>query len=127
MNLSHVYTFKKVAASMSFAIAARQLGISRSAVSKQINRLEKDLGVVLINRTTRSINLTEAGRTFDKYTSGVDTKIEHAADVVRSKDRSPQGTVAFTVPSSLGAALMPAVHPVYSSERGSHAAWRIYS
>lgn len=109
MNLSDVYAFKKVASALSFSKAAHQLGVSRSAISKQINRLEKDLGVVLINRTTRSINLTEAGRIFDKHTAEVDTKIEYAADVVRSTDRSLQGTITFTLPSSLGAALMPAL------------------
>lgn len=109
MNLSDVFAFKKVAAALSFSKAAQQLGVSRSTVSKQISRLEKDLGVVLVNRTTRSMNLTEAGRTFDQYTSGVDTKIEHAADIVRKTDSCPQGTVAFSMPSPLGAALMPAL------------------
>ena len=109
MNLSDVYTFKKVAATLSFSDAARRLGVSRSAVSKQINRLERDLGVVLINRTTRSVNLSEAGRTFDQYTSEIDTKIERAVEIVRSTKQNPQGTVALTIPSSLGAALMPAL------------------
>ena len=107
MNLSDVYVFKKVALTLSFTKAARQIGVSRSAVSKQVNRLEQDLGVVLINRTTRSINLTEAGRSFDSNTSAVDKTIERAADLVRGADMSPLGTVSFTLPSQLGAALMP--------------------
>jgi DNA-binding transcriptional LysR family regulator len=109
MNLSDVYVFKKVALTLSFSKAARQIGISRSAVSKQVSRLEKNLGVVLLNRTTRSVNLTEAGRTFDTHTARIDTKIEHAADLVRGADLNPLGTVSFTMPSGLGAALMPAL------------------
>ncbi len=109
MNLSDVYVFKKVASTLSFSKAARQIGVSRSAVSKQVSRLEHDLGVVLINRTTRSVNLTEAGRTFDAHTAKIDRTIEHAADLVRGVDLSPLGTVSFTMPSALGAALMPAL------------------
>lgn len=109
MNLSDVYVFKKVAATLSFTKAARQIGVSRSAVSKQVSRLEHDLGVVLINRTTRSVNLTEAGRTFDCSTTDIDTTIERAADLVRGADLSPNGTVSFALPSGLGAALMPAL------------------
>ena len=109
MDLSDVYVFKKVAATLSFAKAARQIGTSRSSISKKITRLEQDLGVVLVNRTTRSVSLTEAGRTFHEQTSEVDATIEHAADIVRGADQQPQGTVAFTVPSTLGAALMPAL------------------
>lgn len=109
MNLSDVYVFKKVAATLSFAKAARQIGVSRSAVSKRVSRLEQALGVVLINRTTRSVNLTEAGRTFDTHTAKIDTTIERAADLVRGADQSPLGTVSFTLPSALGAGLMPAL------------------
>lgn len=98
-----------MASTLSFTRAARQLGISKSAVSKQVSRLELNLGVVLLNRTTRSVNLTEAGRTFDANTAKIDTTIEHAADLVRGADLSPQGTVSFTLPSGLGAALMPAL------------------
>lgn len=109
MNLSDVYVFKKVASTLSFTKAAIQIGVSRSAVSKQVSRLERALGVVLINRTTRSVNLTEAGRMFDAHTAKIDTTIERAADLVRGADLSPLGTVSFTLPSALGAALMPAL------------------
>ena len=103
-----MYVFKKVAATLSFSKAARQIGVSRSTVSKQISRLEQNLGVILLNRTTRHVNLTEAGRTFDAQTAKVDVAIERAANLVRGSDLSPLGTVSFTLPSGLGAALMPA-------------------
>lgn len=109
MNFSDVYVFKKVAQTLSFTKAARTVGSSRSAISKRISRLEQDLGVMLINRSTRSVSLTEAGRVFHKYTSDVDTTIERAAEIVRGSDLEPSGTVAFTMPSSLGSALLPAL------------------
>lgn len=109
MNVSDVYVFKKVARTLSFSGAARQLGISRSAVSKQVRRLEQDLGVVLINRTTRSVNLTESGRTFHSNTCEIDTTLEQAANLVRNTDLSPRGTISFALPSGLGLSLMPTV------------------
>ncbi len=109
MNFSDIYAFNKVGVTLSFTKAAEKLGVNRSTVSKQISRLEQDLGVILINRTPRSVNLTEAGRTFHQQTIEIDAKIEHAAETVRGADLKPTGTVAFSVPSSLGAALMPAL------------------
>lgn len=107
VNLSDVYVFKKIAATLSFTEAARQIGVSRSAVSKQLTRLEKNLGVVLINRTTRSVSLTEAGRAFDSNTPEVDVTVERALDLVRGADQTPLGTVACALPSSLGSAILP--------------------
>ena len=104
MNMSDVYVFNIVATTLSFTQAAKLVGSSRSAISKKISRLEKNLGVILINRSTRSMSLTEAGRTFLRHTSEVNTMIEQAAAVVRGADLEPTGTVAFSIPSSLGAA-----------------------
>src|SRR3546814_15964781 len=56
--------FAEVVESQGFSAAARQLGLSKSAVSKQVGRLEDRLGVRLLNRTTRRLTLTEAGTAF---------------------------------------------------------------
>ena len=85
------------------------MGVSRSAVSKQIGRLETDLGVVLLHRTTRSVNLTEAGRVFDAKTAKIDRTLEQAVEDARCSIERPQGTVSFTLPSAMGSALMPAL------------------
>ena len=109
MNMLDVFVFNKVATTLSFTRAAKQCGSSRSTVSKKIRRLEQDLGVVLINRSTRSVSLTEAGRTFHEHTSEVDTRIERAVEVIRRGDLHLTGTVSFAIPSTLGAVLMPAL------------------
>lgn len=109
MNLSDVNVFKKLATTLSFTGAARQIGVSRSTVSKQLSRLEHDLGVVLVNRSTRCVSLTEAGRTFFAHTSEIDRTIEHAAQLVRSAEKSPLGTVSCTISTAMGIALMPAL------------------
>ncbi len=109
MNISDVFAFNKVASTLSFTRAARQIGLSRSAVSKKISRLEENLGVVLMNRSTRSVSLTEAGRVFYQRTFDLDTTIERAAEFVREGNLHPSGTVRFALPSTLGAALLPAL------------------
>ncbi len=109
MNFSDVYAFNKVGITLSFTKAAECLGVNRSTVSKRISRLEQELGVILINRTPRSVSLTETGRMFHQQTVEIDAKIEHAAETVRGADLKAAGTVTFSVPSSLGASLMPAL------------------
>ena len=60
-SLIAIRVFRAVVDSESFSTAAARLGISRAAVSKHINRLENHLQVRLMERTTRSLHLTEAG------------------------------------------------------------------
>lgn len=109
MNISDVVIFNKVAATLSFTRAAMLAGSSRSTVSKKINRLEGALGVILINRSTRSVTLTEAGRDFYSHTSEIDLTLEHAADLVRGSDLQPSGTVKLSLPSSFGAMFLPSL------------------
>src|SRR5688572_19368821 len=58
----HLQAFLAVARLRSFSGAARELGVSRSAVSQAVHQLEEQLRVVLLTRTTRSVSLTDAGR-----------------------------------------------------------------
>lgn len=109
MNPSDVYVFNKVAKSLSFTIAAREVGASRSAVSKRIARLEKSLGVMLLNRNTRSVSLTEAGRTLFRNTSEVDLIIERAVNNIRTAEQELVGTVRLSLPSGFGTSLLPSI------------------
>lgn len=65
-NLRGMAVFASVVGNGSFSGSAKQMGITTSAVSQQIRSLEKDLGVVLLHRSTRKISLTEAGESFYK-------------------------------------------------------------
>ncbi|MDX1509248.1 MAG: LysR family transcriptional regulator, partial [Woeseiaceae bacterium] len=109
MNSSDVHVFNKVAKSLSFTAAAREVGTSRSSVSKQISRLERSLGVVLLNRSTRSVSLTEAGRILFQNTSRVDQIIAQAVNDIRAAELEPTGTVKLSIPSSLGRQLLPSL------------------
>jgi DNA-binding transcriptional LysR family regulator len=77
----------------SFRAAALDLGLSTTALSALIARLEGEVGVRLFNRTTRSVSLTDAGRTFvDKVRPALDD-IHEAMETVRSQQDIPSGTL----------------------------------
>ena len=63
-NLRRMAVFAAVVEANSFSGAARQLGLTRSAVSRQVSLLEDSLGVRLLNRTTRVLSLTEPGQVY---------------------------------------------------------------
>lgn len=64
MNLKHLASFVEVANQANFSLAAQRLHTVQSAVSRHINALEEDLGVILLQRSTRHVELTDAGKTF---------------------------------------------------------------
>ena len=106
MNVGDIQVFSKVAATRSFSVAAEQLGITRSAVSKCISRLESELGVTLLYRSPRSASLTNAGRRFYEHSLKVEEALERAVASVSGADQRPSGNVSVSLPTSLGAALM---------------------
>jgi DNA-binding transcriptional LysR family regulator len=77
----------------SFRAAALDLGISTTALSNAIGKLEAHLGVRLFNRTTRSVSLSEAGRLFFESVGPALQDIHSAMDAARSKQAIPSGTL----------------------------------
>ena len=77
----------------SFRAAAPDLGMSTTALSNAIAKLEGQLGVRLFNRTTRSVSLTEAGRRFIDQMTPALRDIHAALDAVRSEQKTPSGTL----------------------------------
>ena len=101
-DLESVAIFVTVAKSGSFSEAARELGVSPSAVSKRIARLEAQLGVSLLRRTTRKIQLTEAGEEYFGRCSGGLATIAEADDVIARFGETPQGMLRVRVPQAFG-------------------------
>jgi DNA-binding transcriptional LysR family regulator len=77
----------------SFRAAAIDLGMSTTALSNAIGKLERQLGVRLFNRTTRSVSLTDAGRTFVQRIGPALQDIHGAMEIVRSQQEVPSGTL----------------------------------
>jgi DNA-binding transcriptional LysR family regulator len=82
-----------VARRKSFRAAALDLGVSTTALSNSIGKLERDLGVRLFNRTTRSVSLTDAGRHFTAQVGPALGDIHDAMDAVRSQQSTPSGVL----------------------------------
>lgn len=77
----------------SFRAAALELGLSTTALSNAIGKLERQLGVRLFNRTTRSVSLTDAGRNFVDQVGPALKDIHDAMDAARSQQETPSGTL----------------------------------
>ncbi len=92
--------FAQVADSLSFSAAAKQLGLTPSAVSKQIAQLEDRLGARLVQRTTRKLALTEAGAAFLPRARQVLATLEEAEDTVTDLAQSPRGVLRVSLPST---------------------------
>jgi DNA-binding transcriptional LysR family regulator len=90
-RLDAVHAFLSVARKRSFRAAASELGISPSALSQTIKALERDVGVALFARTTRSVNLTEAGRLFLEQAAPAMEGLEASFAAVESYGSVPSG------------------------------------
>jgi DNA-binding transcriptional LysR family regulator len=101
-RLSDIAVFIQVINSGSFTAAADRLELSRSVISKYISRLEDQLGVRLLNRTTRRLHLTEAGELFYNRCQHSLDEIEAAELEVSELQKEPKGRLRLNVPMSFG-------------------------
>lgn len=101
-RLPGMAVFAKVAETKSFSESARRLGLSKSAVSKHITRLEHDLKARLLNRTTRRLSLTEVGAAYYEHCARVVAEAEAADLVVSRLHATPSGVLKLTVPAAFG-------------------------
>jgi DNA-binding transcriptional LysR family regulator len=109
-NLEGLPVFVRAVREGSFSSAARALGLTPSAVSKQIGRLEDQLAVRLFNRTTRRLSLTEEGAAFYERASRILADLEDAAAAVSSLRGVARGRLRVTMPTAFGVIhLLPAL------------------
>jgi DNA-binding transcriptional LysR family regulator len=100
-DLNDLYFFAKVADFGSYTAAAKALGLQTSKLSRRIAALEGELGVRLINRTTRRLSLTEAGKTFHRHCLALLDEAQAAKDAMSQLLGSPQGLVRISCPTGL--------------------------
>lgn len=101
-NLSHLDAFVRAADASSFSAAARQLGITPAAVSKNVARLEASLGVRLFQRSTRRLTLTEGGERLLQQVRDPLTSLDDATRSVAEQDRQPAGTLKVSMGQAFG-------------------------
>ncbi|MEO7244305.1 MAG: LysR family transcriptional regulator [Rubrivivax sp.] len=108
-RLQAMQVFARVAQHASFAAAARDLHLSPAAVSKQVGALEAWVGARLLQRTTRQVALTEAGRIYLEHCLTCLHAVEDAEAAVGDLGRAPTGQLRVSAPIDFGDALMPAL------------------
>src|SRR3954452_17209269 len=99
---SGVLPFVTAAEAKSFRVAARKLGLTPSAVSKAIARLEERLSLRLLNRSSRSVSLTEEGETFLRGCQEAVLSVRSAEERVLQAQRAPRGRLTVSLPLLLG-------------------------
>jgi DNA-binding transcriptional LysR family regulator len=102
-RFAELKTFCTVAASGGFSSAARQLGVATSSVTRVIDALEKRLGVALLNRSTRSVTLTEAGRGYHEDALRILEQLEAADDAVTERADEVRGVLRVAAPPTFAA------------------------
>jgi DNA-binding transcriptional LysR family regulator len=95
-------SFVRVVRSGSFTIAATQLGLSRALISRHVSDLEARLGVRLLNRSTRSLNLTDEGHAYLDFCETVFRDIETNERAILRTRTEPVGTLKILAPKSFG-------------------------
>lgn len=108
-NLDDFAQFAAVAEAGGFRAAAQARNLSASSLSEAVRRLEGDLGVRLLNRTTRSVTPTEAGRRLlDRLTPAL-AELAHAADELAAESGRTTGTLRLNVPGIVARHVLPPI------------------
>ncbi|MEO7730541.1 MAG: LysR family transcriptional regulator, partial [Kofleriaceae bacterium] len=109
MDLNRAATFLRVVESGGFTAAALALGLPTSSVSRSVAKLEEDLGVVLLERTTRRVALTEVGRAYFERVRDALAGLDQATAVALDAAREPHGMVRIAVPPDFAPTLAPLI------------------
>ena len=101
-RLTSMEVFVRVVDGSSFTAAAKDIGASTTTVTNHIQALERRLGARLLNRTTRSVSLTEIGKSFYDQCVDVLQRINIAETTVREMHAEPRGRLKISTPVALG-------------------------
>lgn len=105
-DINDMILFAEVAKAGGFTKAANTLGRPKSSISYRISKLEAELGARLLERTTRRIRLTEAGRLLLEHCNHIIEEVELATNVVETLSRRPKGLLRLTASYSVGRQLL---------------------
>ncbi len=106
LDLNDLRVFVRVVDRGGFAVAARELGVPTSTVSRTIARLEESTGMRLLQRTPRSVSATREGRAIYADVHDAVATLERAARALEPATRQPKGVLRVTAPTDLGAAFL---------------------
>lgn len=112
-DLNDLYYFAAVVDHGGYAAAERALGIPKSRLSRRISQLEADLGVRLLQRSTRRFAVTDVGQSVYRHAQAMLTSAQAARDVVERLSAVPRGLVRVSVPVTLAQEVLPRVLPEF--------------
>lgn len=104
--LKAMQSFVGVVNTGSFAAAAGQLGVSPGIVTRNVQLLEEHLGARLINRTTRSLSVTDAGKDYHGFCARILAEMNDAEAAISNLQDAPSGVLKILIPKSFGALYM---------------------
>ena len=107
--MHELVAFVRVAEAGSFSAAARQLGVTPSAISRQVARLEKTMGVALLQRTTRQLRLTEAGLAVLEHGRNMVSAARATLQVAEGHVGAPKGLVRVSAPKAFSRHVLESV------------------
>lgn len=122
MDLNRAELFVRVVEAGSFTAAARQLALPKSSVSRGVAALEQDLGARLLQRTTRRLSLTDAGRVYFETASQAINGLREAESTLSRLQEEPRGTLRVTASPDVGVMLLA---PVVAQFLGRYPAVRV--
>ena len=112
-DLNDLYYFAMVVEHGGFAAAERALGIPKSRLSRRISQLETDLGVRLLQRSTRRFAVTDVGMSVYRHAQTMLTEAQAAREVVDRLSAEPRGVVRVSVPVALAQQQLPKLLPKF--------------
>jgi DNA-binding transcriptional LysR family regulator len=101
-HLPGLFAFERVVALGSLTAAAGELGLSLAVASKRLASLEHRMGVRLINRSTRRLSVTDAGKLLHGHAVRVVTELSDASDALARQRREISGLLKITAPHGFG-------------------------
>lgn len=101
-NISDLLVFTQAVKGGSLSAAGRELGISLAVASKRLQRLEEQLGVRLLNRSTRQLSLTDEGAEYYHYCVRILAELEEGEELVTRGSKEPKGNLKVTMPAAFG-------------------------
>lgn len=108
-DLNQIRIFCHVAQLQSFTKAAQALSIEKSTVSNKINQLEARLGVKLLQRTTRTVKLTEAGAQYLQFCQQALAQLQQGEDVISELQQQASGHLRIAVPQNFADIMLPKI------------------
>jgi LysR family transcriptional regulator, regulator for bpeEF and oprC len=115
-NFGDIVAFVRVVEAHSFVAAAQTLGMSASAISKAVSRLEERLGARLLNRTTRSLSLTDLGISYYEHCRDGLAQLDRAENEVHESRGVARGRLRVDVPMALGRRLIVPALPRFIAQ-----------